>query len=81
MNRYETIISLGEAFMKLINKGLIPIHILDWKVYYEAYVEEMEYQKKYFNKPKKTSAAGITAEKYKVTERTIFNVIAFMENK
>ena len=79
MNRYETITSLGENFMKLMGKNLIPIHILDWKVYYEAYLKEMEYQQKNFKKPRKTHAAGCVAEQYKITERTMFNIIAFME--
>lgn len=80
MNRYETIVSLGENFMKLMGKNLIPIHILDWKVYYEAYLKEMEYQKKHFKKPRKTHAAGVVAEQYKITERTMFNIISFMES-
>lgn len=79
MTRYETITSLGDNFMKLMGKSLIPVHILDWKVYYEAYLKEMEYQKKYFSKPRKTNAAGTVAEHYSITERTMFNIIAFME--
>lgn len=81
MNRYETILNLGETFMKLMGKGLMPVHILDWKVYYEAYLKEMEYQQKNFKKPRKTHAAGCAAEQYGITERTMFNVIAFMESK
>lgn len=50
MTRYETINSLGAEFMKLTGKGLIPLHILDWKVYYESYLEEMDYQRRHFKK-------------------------------
>ena len=81
MNRYETIISLGEDFIKLMGKNLIPVHVLDWKVYYEAYLKETEYHKKHFKKVRKTHMAQLVAESYNITERTMFNVIAFMEGK
>ncbi len=81
MTRYETITGLGAEFMKLTGKGLIPLHILDWKVYYESYLEEMEYQRRHFKKPRKTAAAGTVAERYRITERTVFNIIAFMEGE
>lgn len=81
MNRYETIVSLGENFIKLTGKGLIPIHILDWKVYYESFMKEMDYQKKYFSKPRKTHAVGVVSSQYKITERTMYNIIAFMETR
>ena len=53
MTRYETIAGLGANFIKLMGKGLIPTHILDWKVYYEAYLTEMEILQKQYGKPKK----------------------------
>ena len=73
MTRYETITNLGDNFIKLMGKSLIPIHILDWKVYYEAYLKESE-------SLKKTQAASNVAESYKISERTMFNIIAFMES-
>ncbi|MFL9845460.1 hypothetical protein [Flavobacterium rhizosphaerae] len=79
MNRYETILSLGEDFMKLMAKSLIPVHILDWKVYYEAYIKEMEYQNKHFKKPRKSEATATVAAHYNISERTVYNIIAFME--
>jgi hypothetical protein len=79
MTRYESITSLGENFIKLISKGLIPAHILDWKVYYEAYRKEMDALQKQYGKPKKTRAAGNVADSYKISERCMFSIIAFME--
>lgn len=79
MTRYETITGLGDNFVKLMGKRLIPIHILDWKVYYEAYLKESEVLKAK-GKLVKTQAASNVAESYKITERTMFNIIAFMES-
>ena len=79
MTRYETIVSLGDDFMKLMGKNLIPVHILDWKVYYEAYVKELESLQKKHGKIKKTRAAGIIADNFKISERQLFKIIAFME--
>ena len=79
MTRYETITSLGDDFMKLMGKNLIPVHILDWKVYYEAYVKELEALSNRYNSRQKTIAARIVADEYRISQRTIFNVIAFME--
>ena len=81
MTRYETIINLGDEFIKLMDKNLIPIHILDWKVYYEAYLKQTELLLKQYGKPRKTWAAGMVADDYQISERTMFNVIAFMEGR
>jgi hypothetical protein len=79
MTRYETITSLGDNFIKLMGRSLIPVHILDYKVYYEAYLKELDYHKKYFTKVRKTAIAATVADSYKISERTMFSVIAFME--
>lgn len=79
MTRYETLINLQESFMQLVAKNIIPVHVLDWKVYYEAYLKETEYHKKYFKKVRKTHMIQQVAENYNITERTMFNVVAFME--
>lgn len=72
MTRYETIKDLGEDFLKLINFGLIPVTILDWKVYYEAYTQEVKHYKK-------TEAALTVAAQYDISRRQMFRVIDFME--
>lgn len=79
MTRYETILNLGDDFIKLMGKNLIPVHVLDWKVYYEAYLKEAEILCKKYGKPKKTRAAGIVADDYKISERNMFYIISFME--
>ena len=79
MTRYETITSLGDEFMKLMGKNLIPVHILDWKVYYEAYLKELDSLQRKYGKLKKTSAAGIVADNFNISERQLFKIIAFME--
>jgi poly-beta-hydroxyalkanoate depolymerase len=79
MTRYETIVNLGDNFIKLMGKSLIPVHVLDWKVYYEAYLKQAEAVTRQYGKPKKTLAAALTAETYSISERSMFNVIAFME--
>lgn len=81
MNRYEAIQNLGDNFIKLMGKGLIPVHILDYKVYYEAYLQQLEYHKKNFKKAGKTVVAETVAEHYSISGRTMFTVIAFMEGE
>ena len=81
MTRYEILLNLGENFVKLVGKNLIPVHLLDWKVYYEAYLKETEYHKKHFKKVRKTHMIQLIAENYNITERTMFNVVSFMEGK
>ena len=79
MTRYETLLSLGDSLVKLIGKNIIPVHVLDWKVYYEAYLKETETLQKTNGKIKKTRAAGNVADNYKISERNMFKIIAFME--
>lgn len=79
MTRYQTIVSLNENLLKLVKKKLIPIHILDWKVYYEAYLAEKEYAATSRIKTNKTQIIYNLAGRFDITERTMYNVIAFME--
>lgn len=79
MTRYETILSLGDDFIKLMGKNIIPVHILDWKVYYEAYLKEKDVLEKTYGKNKKTRAATVVADTFKISERNIFKIIAYME--
>ena len=80
MTRYETIQSQQENILTLINKKFIPIHILDWKVYYEAYVQEMELLKNNFSKPTKEEAIQSVMIRYDLSRKTVFNIINFMES-
>ncbi|MBE99320.1 hypothetical protein [Flavobacterium coralii] len=74
MTRYETIIELGDKFVKLIGKGFVPVHLLDWKVYYEAYLEEKQVQKS------KRQAVLTLMAKYPISEKHLYQIIKFMEN-
>lgn len=79
MTRYETIVNLNDNFVKLMSTGLIPVHLLDWKVYYEAYLQELEVQKRNSYKIKKTEAVETVAVNYDISKRQMFYVISFME--
>jgi len=80
MTRYETITGLGDNFIKLMGKNLIPVHILDWKVYYEAYLKELENLNKKHGKLKKTEAVETIAAQYDVSRRSMFHIVSFMES-
>lgn len=59
-------------FLKLLQKGLIPLSVLDRKCYYEKYIEELKLV------PKKQAIAN-ASEDYHVSERTIIRAIKMME--
>lgn len=80
MTRYETINGMADDFTKLITLGIIPIHIGYWKVYYEEYVKELEDSLKK-GRAEKSITADVIADKYGITRRTVYNIIAFMEAK
>lgn len=80
MTRYETIQHLGEEFIMLISKGFIPVHLLDWKVYYEAYLKESALQRTKYGRVRKTHVACTIADEFNISERSVFTVIAFMES-
>ena len=52
--------------------GLISLSVLDRKCYYEKYLQELK-------TVSKVQAIANTSEDYKVSERTIYNAINFME--
>lgn len=72
MTTYEKILNLGDEFLKLINIGLVPVTVLDWKVYYEAYKLELQ-------RASKTEAACTVAVHYDISRRQMFRIISFME--
>lgn len=79
MTRYQTILSLGNAFTVLIGKGIIPVHLLDWKVYYEAYLAQKELEEKKATR-KKTEAVETVAVHYDISRRHLFQIIKYMES-
>ena len=60
-------------FTILLKKGLIPISVLSKKVYYEFYNKER------LSNSKMQSITN-TSEEFKVSERTIYSAIRFMES-
>ena len=80
MTRYEIINKMADDFTKLITLGIIPINIAYWKVYYEEYVKELEDSLKK-GRAEKSIIADVIADKYCITRRTVYNIIAFMEGK
>lgn len=74
VNTYELIktVENDSLFLNLLRKGLIPLSVLDRKCYYERYKLERETNNK-------MQSITNTAEEYKVSERTIYNAIKFME--
>lgn len=79
MTRYQTITNLGDSFLSLMGKGIIPVHLLDWKVYYEAYLTYLKDERKSFIKVRKREVVATVAAHYNISERMLFKVIAFME--
>lgn len=72
MTTYETIIKQEQNILNLISIGVVPVQILDWKVYYEAYLEEI-------NRVKKSEAVMIVGAKYDISCRMMYYIIKFME--
>lgn len=58
-------------FLELVRRGVIPVHIMDYMVVYETYLQQIINNKK-------SVAITYCAEKYNCSENTIRNVINFM---
>ena len=74
LSTYELILKIenDSTFLQLLQKGLISLSVLDRKVYYEAFKQEL-------NKVDKKQAIANVSEDYNVSERTIYNAINAME--
>lgn len=79
MTRYDRIINLGDEFLILVKQGLIAVTLLDWKVYYEAYVQQRETHQKNFTKFSKEEVVRTVAEHYDISRSQLFRIISFME--
>ena len=73
LTTYEILISFENnlSFLNLLKKGVIPLSVLDKKVYYEYYLNERK-------TTNKAQSITNTSEEYKVSERTIIRAIDFM---
>lgn len=79
MSRYEILTKNHETVLKFMSNGLMPVHILDWKVYYEAYLTNLKLTEKEHGKPRKNEAVETVAAHYDISRRTMYAVVAFME--
>ena len=70
---YIKLIENDTNFLVLLRKGVIPLIVLDYKCYYESYLNELK-------KVSKTQAITNVAEDYNKSERTIRRAIKFMSN-
>jgi len=71
---YEIIkkIENDDFCLDLIRRGIITLKILDYKVYYERYISELQ-------RVSICQAITNTAEEFRVSERTIRNAINYMK--
>ena len=73
MNNYDFIKSIDKnLYLELVKRGVIPINIMTWVTIYESYNDELKR-----NKP--TLSATFTADKYNISESSIWKIKAFME--
>ena len=73
VNRYEIIKALGNDFEDLVILDIIPAKMLKWLECYEAYIGQMKTCR---SKPEGIRSA---AEQFGITQRTLYNIITFME--
>ena len=74
ITRYELIKDLENdpRFFTLIKKGIISLSLLSIKCYYERYLSELQTNIV-------TQAVANAAEEFKVSERTVYRAIKYME--
>lgn len=58
-------------FLELVRRGVIPVHIMDYMVVYETYLQQI-------TNNKKSVAITYCAERYNCSENTIRNIVNFM---
>ena len=74
-NRYQLIRRLESSaeFLPLLNKGILPLSILDRKVYYEHFLNDLK------TSTSKTESIRNTSEEFDKCEKTVERAIKFME--
>ena len=73
-NTYDLVkrIENSEDFLTLLKKGVLPLSLLDQKVYYEYYLNDLK------TTGSKVQSVMNTAEEYRKSESTINRAIRFM---
>lgn len=73
-SNYEYIKGLPDnVFLELIKRGFLSIDLMSRITIYECFLSELKNNKK-------SVAITYTAEKYNLTEKTIYNIINFMKS-
>ena len=63
----------SKLFLTLLRVGVIPISILDRKVYYEFYLEQLKVNGK-------MQSIQNTCEEFNISQKTVYNAINLMES-
>lgn len=72
MNNYDFLKGIEEKkFLQFVNRGIIPIVIMDYLTIYEVYLKELKDNKK-------PVCITYCADEFNVHENTIRNIIKFM---
>lgn len=82
MSAYENLLKLEKLpyFNLLLQRGLVPINWMDYKVIYEFYLDQVEnLRRDGFTAPKaKRTANTITADEYSISESSVYKIIQKM---
>jgi len=73
MTKYEIILDTEDVIIKLLNIGIVSIKLLDWKVYYEFYLQEC-------TRYKPSEAINMVAANYRISKRQMQRIVAYMES-
>lgn len=71
--RYEVLTNIN--LQKLICLGILPCHLLDWKLFYEKYESEL------IENNSKEQAYQNTADEYGVSTKTVKRAVKFMTSQ
>jgi hypothetical protein len=83
MVTYELIKKLETLpfFNDLLTSGIIPMNMIDYKVIFEFYNQELcQLSKSKYNKNVKSQAQFNTATEYNISEKTVRNVVKKMKS-
>lgn len=67
-------------FNRLLTDGIIPVHLLDYKVIYEFYINELETLKRErWTKNRKGQAIQSTMDEYSISKSTVYEIVKMMK--
>ena len=71
-NRYKVIKNLGRQFLVLIQLGIIPTQILDYKTIYENYLELLKFNSS-------SESKKILSKNFDISYRQLSRIVLYME--